>query len=218
MKATLASPPWRHGIGLSASGNAGTRGQLVSVGAVWRRCALVCRGPARLQASLSRNARRAGSTRPTMAAIRGHALTQLEGRNDLVIDHISIDPAAPEHMILAAFASNRPGGGLYISDDGGKHWAKVPEMHGQSVRSLTRAASDPNILVAGTLQGSSARKDNGKHWELISPAGSTRDSRDRVGRHRPEGPQHHLRGHVASAVEDGRRRSALAEHQAGHHR
>ena len=51
-------------------------------------------------------------------------VTQIEGRNDLVIDHISIDPAAPEHMVLAAFMVNRPGGGIYISDDGGKHWTK----------------------------------------------------------------------------------------------
>jgi photosystem II stability/assembly factor-like uncharacterized protein len=100
-------------------------------------------------------------------------VTQLEGSNDLVIDHISIDPVAPEHMILAAFMVNKPGGGLYTSDDGGKHWAKQPEMSGQSVRSLTRAPSDPNLLIAGTLQGVYRSKDNGKHWELISPAGST---------------------------------------------
>lgn len=99
-------------------------------------------------------------------------ITQVDGNNDLVIDHISIDPAAPEHMILAAFTLNRPGGGLYISDDGGKHWAKQPDMTGQSVRSLARAESDPNILVAGTLQGVYRSKDNAKHWESISPPGS----------------------------------------------
>jgi photosystem II stability/assembly factor-like uncharacterized protein len=99
-------------------------------------------------------------------------VVQIDGNNDLVIDHISIDPAAPEHMILAAFTLNRPGGGLYVSDDAGKHWAKVPDMTGQSVRSLTRATSDPNLMIAGTLQGVYRSKDNGKHWELISPPGS----------------------------------------------
>jgi photosystem II stability/assembly factor-like uncharacterized protein len=100
-------------------------------------------------------------------------VAQVDGRNDLVIDHISIDPAAPQHMILAAFMVNRPEGGLYLSDDGGKHWAKQAEMGNQSVRSLTRAPSDPNLLVAGTLQGIYRSKDNGKHWEPISPSGST---------------------------------------------
>jgi len=99
-------------------------------------------------------------------------VTQIDGNNDLVIDHISIDPAAPEHMILSAFQLNKPGGGLYVSDDGGKRWAKVPDMTDQSVRSLTRAPSDPNLLIAGTLQGVYRSKDNGKHWELISPPGS----------------------------------------------
>src|SRR6185437_9777764 len=80
-------------------------------------------------------------------------LVQIDGNNDLVIDHISIDPAAPEHMVLAAFTLNRSGGGLYTSDDGGKHWAKHSEMNGQSVRSLTRSASDPNLLIAGSLEG-----------------------------------------------------------------
>lgn len=100
-------------------------------------------------------------------------VSQVGGRNDLVIDHISIDPAAPEHMILAAFMVNHPGGGIYTSDDGGKHWARQAEMSAQSVRSLTRAPSDPNIVIAGTLAGVYRSKDNGKHWELISPAGST---------------------------------------------
>ena len=100
-------------------------------------------------------------------------VTQIEGRNDLVIDHISIDPAAPEHMIIAAFMVNRPGGGIYTSNDAGKRWVKDPQMSDKSVRSLTRAASDPNLLIAGTLDGVYRTKDNGKHWELISPAGST---------------------------------------------
>jgi photosystem II stability/assembly factor-like uncharacterized protein len=73
-------------------------------------------------------------------------------------------------MILAAFMVNHPGGGVFISEDGGKHWAKQAEMSGQSVRSLTRSASDPNQLVAGTLEGVFRSKDNGKHWERISPA------------------------------------------------
>ena len=99
-------------------------------------------------------------------------VVQIDHNNDLVIDHISIDPAAPEHMILSAFALNRPGGGLYVSDDGGKKWAKIPDMAGQSVRALTRAPSDPNMLIAGTLEGVYRSTDNGKHWQLISPPGS----------------------------------------------
>jgi photosystem II stability/assembly factor-like uncharacterized protein len=97
-------------------------------------------------------------------------VSQVDGHNDLIIDHIVLDAAAPEHIILAAFMVNHPGGGIFVSEDGGKHWAKQAEMSGQSVRSLARSASDPNQLVAGTLEGVFRSKDNGKHWERISPA------------------------------------------------
>lgn len=100
-------------------------------------------------------------------------VSQMEGRNDLVLDHISIDPASPNRMIVTAFMVNRPGGGIYVSDDDGKHWEKHAEMKDQSVRSLARSVSDPNILIAGTLEGVFRSKDDGKHWERISPAGST---------------------------------------------
>ena len=45
-------------------------------------------------------------------------------------------------------------------------------MRGQSIRALTAAPSDPKILVAGTLKGVYRSSDGGKHWQLISPAGS----------------------------------------------
>jgi photosystem II stability/assembly factor-like uncharacterized protein len=100
-------------------------------------------------------------------------VTQIEGSNDLVLDHITLDTADPNHIIVAAFMLNRPGGGIYVSEDGGKHWTKPQEMSGKSMRALARSASDPNMLIAGTLDGVYRSKDNGKHWELISPAGST---------------------------------------------
>lgn len=100
-------------------------------------------------------------------------VSQIDGANDLILDHISLDAADPNHIIVAAFMANRPGGGIFVSDDGGKHWSKPQEMSGKSMRSLARAPSDPNMLIAGTLDGVYRSKDNGKRWELISPSGST---------------------------------------------
>jgi photosystem II stability/assembly factor-like uncharacterized protein len=97
-------------------------------------------------------------------------VSQLDGRNDLLIKEIVTDPTSPNRLIVGAYMLNKPGGGIFISEDGGKTWMKQAEMSGQSVRSLTRSASDPNLLVAGTLEGVFRSKDNGKHWERISPA------------------------------------------------
>jgi len=100
-------------------------------------------------------------------------LAQIGKRNDLVIDHILTDPKNPQRLIVGAWIVDHPDGGLFISVDGGHSWYDQAEMHGASVRSLTRSPSDPNILVAGTLTGVYRSTDNGAHWKLISPQGST---------------------------------------------
>ena len=92
-------------------------------------------------------------------------------RDDLVIRHILVDPADPKHLVVGAYVV-ADGGGIYVSNDGGATWTSQPEMRGQSVRSLTAAASDPNILVAGTLEGVFRSTDSGAHWERISPKDS----------------------------------------------
>ena len=100
-------------------------------------------------------------------------LSQLRDRNDLIIDHIRTDARNPRRLVVGAWIVDHPDGGMFISEDGGKTWNDVPQMHGQSVRSLTRSDSNPDVMVAGTLQGVFRTTDNGLHWSQISPAGST---------------------------------------------
>ncbi|HEX4155060.1 MAG TPA: YCF48-related protein [Acidobacteriaceae bacterium] len=100
-------------------------------------------------------------------------ISQIEGRSDLVIDHIVMDPTAPSRLVVGAWTLNRPSGGIFVSEDEGRHWYRQAEMGGQSVRSLARSVSDPKILVAGTLQGVFRSEDGGTHWKQISPEGST---------------------------------------------
>ncbi len=100
-------------------------------------------------------------------------LSQIDDRNDLIIDHILTDARDPRRLVVGAWIVDHPDGGLFISRDGGKTWTDVPQMRGQSVRSLTRSRSNPNIMVAGTLQGVFRSMDNGWHWTQISPLGST---------------------------------------------
>ena len=100
-------------------------------------------------------------------------LSQIHDRNDLIIDHILTDAKNPRRLVVGAWIVDHPDGGLFISEDGGKSWTDIPQMHGQSIRSLTRSDSNPDIMVAGTLQGVFRTVDNGLHWNQISPAGST---------------------------------------------
>lgn len=100
-------------------------------------------------------------------------VSQIEGRSDLVIDHIVMDPTSPSRLVVGAFTLNRPSGGIFVSEDEGKHWYSRAEMSGQSVRSLARSASNPKILIAGTLKGVFRSEDGGTRWKQISPADST---------------------------------------------
>lgn len=100
-------------------------------------------------------------------------LSQIDNRNDLIIDHILTDARHPRRLVVGAWIVDHPDGGLFISEDGGKSWTDVPQMRGQSVRSLTRSKSNPDIMVAGTLQGVFRSADNGLHWTQISPPAST---------------------------------------------
>ncbi|MGH9858642.1 MAG: WD40/YVTN/BNR-like repeat-containing protein [Candidatus Acidiferrales bacterium] len=62
------------------------------------------------------------------------------------------------------------GGGVFRSDDGGRTWS-ASGLQGQAVRALAMAPSDPNVLVAGTLDGIYRSLDAGGTWVRISPEG-----------------------------------------------
>lgn len=100
-------------------------------------------------------------------------LSQIQNRSDLIIDHILTDARNPRRLVVGAWIVDHPDGGLFISENGGKTWTDVPQMHGQSIRSLTRSTSNQDMMVAGTLQGVFRTMDNGLHWTQISPVGST---------------------------------------------
>lgn len=91
---------------------------------------------------------------------------------DLVVDHLIVDSADPHTLYAGVWRLRRFGGGVWVSHDSGRTWKELPGMNGQSVRALTQAPSNPNILVAGTISGVYESKDAGAQWKEISPAGS----------------------------------------------
>jgi photosystem II stability/assembly factor-like uncharacterized protein len=93
-------------------------------------------------------------------------------RDDLVLDSIVVDRTNPKHLLIGAWVLGSPDGGVFRSDDGGVTWSSESDMKGQSIRALATSASNPKILVAGTLKGVYRTSDGGEHWKLISPEGS----------------------------------------------
>jgi photosystem II stability/assembly factor-like uncharacterized protein len=101
-----------------------------------------------------------------------HRLAKLESADDLVIDHIVVDAAISATLYAAAWTPSHPGGGLWVSRDGGKTWNESAGLSGQSIRTFVQARSAPAIFFAGTLEGVFRSSDAGATWEQISPQGS----------------------------------------------
>ncbi len=99
-------------------------------------------------------------------------LALVGNRDDLALDSIVVDHADPKHIIIGAWVLGSADGGLYVSKDGGASWTSNADLQGQSIRALTPAPSNPQVLVAGTLKGVYRSNDGGEHWTLISPQGS----------------------------------------------
>jgi photosystem II stability/assembly factor-like uncharacterized protein len=101
-----------------------------------------------------------------------HRLSKLDPADDLVVSHIVVDASHPATVYAAAWKLDHPGGGLWVSRDGGRSWSAVDGLRGQSIRAFAQAPSDPGILIAGTLEGVFRSTDAGVTWTQISPPGS----------------------------------------------
>ncbi|SNS98679.1 Uncharacterized protein SAMN05421770_103351 [Granulicella rosea] len=99
-------------------------------------------------------------------------LANVGKRDDLALDNILVDPLNPKHILVGAWVLDHPDGGLFVSNDGGHTWENLPQMRGQSIRSMTESHSDPKTMLAGTLEGVYRSVDSGRHWRQISPVGS----------------------------------------------
>jgi photosystem II stability/assembly factor-like uncharacterized protein len=93
--------------------------------------------------------------------------------NDYVIDHILFDPKQPGVIYVAAWTLEQEGGAVFKSTDDGHSWEMLKAMDGKSVRSLAMAASDPNTLIAGTLDAVYRTRNGGQTWDRISPETSS---------------------------------------------
>jgi photosystem II stability/assembly factor-like uncharacterized protein len=97
-------------------------------------------------------------------------LGRASSRPDAVITAIVVDPRNENVLYASSWTrdSAAPGGGVYSSADGGRTW-NAAGLAGQTVRTLAMAPSNPDVLVAGTLQGVYHSLDAAKSWERISP-------------------------------------------------
>jgi len=98
-------------------------------------------------------------------------LGRVSSRVDSVVAAILVDPRRTRTLFAGSWTrdpSAGAGGGVFRSDDGGSTW-RASGLSGQTVRALVQAPSNPDILIAGTLEGVFMSRDSGASWQRISP-------------------------------------------------
>jgi photosystem II stability/assembly factor-like uncharacterized protein len=99
-------------------------------------------------------------------------LAKLPGDENLIIDNLVVDKADPSILYAGAFVIDLKDGGIFVSHDSGATWTETDAMKGQPIQALEQSASNPKILVAGTMRGIYRSDDGGAQWKQISPLGS----------------------------------------------
>ncbi len=99
-------------------------------------------------------------------------MAQLGGRTDYVLDNIVFDHTRRGIIYVSAWsADDHFTGETFRTRDGGKTWESLSGLRGKSVRALALSNSNPDLLIAGALDGVFRSRDAGDTWELISPKG-----------------------------------------------
>ena len=84
---------------------------------------------------------------------------------------LAIDPQSPDRLYLAAWAratgAHGDGGGIFLSQDGGKSWKQVLDKD-RHIYDITIDPADPKVLYAAGFESSAWRSANrGLHWDRI---------------------------------------------------
>lgn len=85
----------------------------------------------------------------------------------LVLDNLMIDPRDSKVIYASGHRFKSPGG-FFKSTDAGMSWKEAKELRGESIHAMTQSDKDPNVLLAGALNGVWISKNSGDDWEKIS--------------------------------------------------
>jgi photosystem II stability/assembly factor-like uncharacterized protein len=83
------------------------------------------------------------------------------------LDNVVVDPRG--RILVGYWEVDGPGGGVARSLDEGRTFAVLEGLKGHSVRALAAGPWDPDVLVAGAIDGVFRSDDGGDTWRRISP-------------------------------------------------
>jgi photosystem II stability/assembly factor-like uncharacterized protein len=95
-------------------------------------------------------------------------LTRVGRRDDVVVMTLLVDTRDSNVLFAGTWTLSGTSGSVYRSEDRGLKW-RPSGLEGQTVRMLTQSPSQPDTLVAATIEGVFRSRDAGRHWTRISP-------------------------------------------------
>ena len=88
-------------------------------------------------------------------------------RSQLILDNLIVDSRDSNVIYTAGHRHKRPGG-FFKTTDGGKTWREAAELKSEAVHALVQSSRDPNMLLAGTVNGVWVSRDSGDTWSKFS--------------------------------------------------
>jgi photosystem II stability/assembly factor-like uncharacterized protein len=87
-------------------------------------------------------------------------------RPGLVLDQLIIDPRDSNIIYTSGHRGSFPGG-FFKSTDGGVTWKESRELRNEPLHAMAQSSKDPNIILAGSMNGLWISSNSGADWKKI---------------------------------------------------
>lgn len=86
---------------------------------------------------------------------------------ELVLDQLIVD-ARDSRVLYTSGHRHKAPGGFFKSTDGGATWKESKELKNESIHAMTQSTFDPNVLLAGSVNGVWISRNSGDDWQKLS--------------------------------------------------
>lgn len=86
---------------------------------------------------------------------------------ELILDQLMVDSRDSQVIYTSGHRHKAPGG-FFKSTDGGANWKESKELKNESIHAMTQSTFDPNVLLAGSVNGVWISQNSGDSWQKFS--------------------------------------------------
>ncbi|MFN0141789.1 MAG: VPS10 domain-containing protein [Pyrinomonadaceae bacterium] len=86
---------------------------------------------------------------------------------EVILDQLMVDSRNSQIIYTSGHRHKAPGG-FFKSTDGGASWKESKELKNEAIHAMTQSGYDPNVLVAGSVNGIWISQNSGDSWQRFS--------------------------------------------------